>query len=41
MASGYEKSPQYSGPESTRWGTLLVTLFVTISDGLFVYLRVI
>jgi hypothetical protein len=40
MASGYEKSPDYGGPEPTWWGNLLLMLFVTIFAGLLVYLGV-
>jgi hypothetical protein len=30
MASGYEKSPDYGGPEGTWWGTLLLVLFIAM-----------
>jgi hypothetical protein len=41
MASGYERSSDYSGAEPTWWGSLLLILFVAILAGLLVYLRVI
>jgi hypothetical protein len=28
MPSGYEKSPDYGGPEPTRWGILAVALVI-------------
>lgn len=41
MASGYEKSPDYGGPEPTWWDLLLLVLFVAILAALLVYLHVV
>jgi hypothetical protein len=41
MASGYEKSPDYGGPDGTWWGSLLIVLFVAILAGVLIYFRVI
>jgi len=38
MPSGYEKSPDYGGPPSTRWGTLIgIAAFLAIVVWLFWY----
>jgi hypothetical protein len=39
MASGYEKSPDYGGPEPTVWGTILRVLLICGVAGLIVYWR--
>jgi len=28
MPSGYERSPDYGGPEPTRWGVVLVVMVI-------------
>ena len=39
MPSGYEKSPDYGGPEPTWWGMVLLVLAVCGAATLIVYWR--
>jgi hypothetical protein len=40
MPSGYEQSPDYGGPEPTRWGTIIgVAVFVLVAVGMAVFWR--
>lgn len=41
MASGYERSPDYSGAHLTWWGTLVLVLFICVLAGVLVYIRMI
>ncbi len=41
MASGYEKSPDYAGPDGTWRGSLLIVLFVAILAAVLIHFEVI
>lgn len=38
MASGYEKHPDYGGPEPSRTGIIFIIVFVVLVTGLYLYL---